>query len=101
MMFVIYLSLPISLSLPSLLSQFYEEVLSKNDTVLMFRSPAVNQTHDIQSLRTIIQLDNVEEELKGFQYHQDPLFDNLTKNIISETSIISVSVSPTPPPLHS
>ncbi|XP_076153290.1 plexin-B2-like [Alosa pseudoharengus] len=70
---------------------FLEEPLLKNDTALLFRSPKVTQTHDLQSLRTIVQLDNQKEDLSGFHYHPDPVFENLTKNIISETSIISVS----------
>uniref|UniRef100_A0A3Q2CJG7 Plexin b2a, tandem duplicate 1 n=1 Tax=Cyprinodon variegatus TaxID=28743 RepID=A0A3Q2CJG7_CYPVA len=65
--------------------------LSKNDTVLEFYSPKVNVCDDVQSLRTFIQLDNMEEELKGFNYHQDPTFDKLAKNTITENIVIIVT----------
>lgn len=66
--------------------------MSKNDTVLQFLSPPVNSSFDPQSLRTLLQLDNVEEELKNFDYHPDPIFNELTKNVITETSVIIVTV---------
>ncbi|XP_070847904.1 plexin-B2a [Chaetodon trifascialis] len=71
--------------------EFVQEALSKNDTVLQFHSPPVNCCSDSQSLRTLIQLDNVMEELKGFDYHPDPTFNKLAKNVITETSIIIVT----------
>uniref|UniRef100_A0A8D3A7Y9 Plexin b2a, tandem duplicate 1 n=1 Tax=Scophthalmus maximus TaxID=52904 RepID=A0A8D3A7Y9_SCOMX len=70
---------------------FVQETLSKNDTVLQFLSPPVNSSLDPQSLRTILQLDNVREELKNFVYHPDPSFNDLAKNVITETSIIIVT----------
>lgn len=66
--------------------------MKENDTVLHFDSPAVNCSCNIQSLQTLLQLDNVEEELKSFAYHPDPTFDELQKNVITETSIIIVTV---------
>ncbi|XP_071370371.1 plexin-B2-like, partial [Centroberyx affinis] len=69
----------------------YQEVLSKNDTVLQFLSPAVNCCSDTQSFRTVVQLDNMTEDLKGFDYHPDPTFNQLAKNVITETSIIIVT----------
>ncbi|XP_040885699.1 plexin-B2a [Toxotes jaculatrix] len=71
--------------------EFVQDTLSKNDTVLQFYSPSVNRSLDIQSLRTILQLDNVMEELKNFDYHPDPSFNELAKNVITETSIIIVT----------
>ncbi|XP_078138128.1 plexin-B2-like isoform X2 [Centroberyx gerrardi] len=71
--------------------EFRQEVLSKNDTILQFLSPAVNCCSDSQSFRTIVQLDNMKEELKGFDYHPDPTFNELAKNVITETSIIIVT----------
>lgn len=72
--------------------QFVEEALSKNNTVLQFHSPAVNGSCNIQALQTFLHLDNVVEELKGFDYHPDPSFNELLKNVITETSIIIVTV---------
>ncbi|XP_034019127.1 plexin-B2-like [Thalassophryne amazonica] len=71
--------------------QFLQGTVSKNDTVLEFFSPAVNCCSDPQSLRTVVHLDNMEEELTGFAYHPDPTFNELTKNVITETSIIIVT----------
>uniref|UniRef100_A0A671Y5U7 Plexin b2a, tandem duplicate 1 n=1 Tax=Sparus aurata TaxID=8175 RepID=A0A671Y5U7_SPAAU len=71
--------------------KFVQEALSKNDTVLQFDSPPANSS-DSQSLRTFLQLDNVKEELKSFDYHPDPTFNQLNKNVITETSIIIVTV---------
>ncbi|KAM6895544.1 plexin-B2a [Xenentodon cancila] len=71
--------------------EFVQEALSKNDTVLQFHSPSVNCCNDGQSLRTVLQLDNVLEELKSFNYHSDPTFNKLDKNVITETSIIIVT----------
>lgn len=73
-------------------SQFVQEAFSKNDTTLYFLSPPVNCCHDIQSLRTVLHLDNVMEDLKGFDYHPNPSFNQLAKNVITETSIIIVTV---------
>ncbi|XP_056134041.1 plexin-B2-like [Lampris incognitus] len=68
-----------------------QEVVKKNDTVLMFYSPAVNCCHDSQSFRTFVKLDNKKEDLKNFDYHPNPTFDKLAKNDITETSIIIVT----------
>ncbi|XP_030576486.1 plexin-B2-like [Archocentrus centrarchus] len=67
------------------------DALSKNDTILQFYSPAVNSSYDTQSLRIYLQLDNVIEELKNFDYYPDPTFNELAKNVITETSIIIVT----------
>ncbi|MEQ2164840.1 hypothetical protein GOODEAATRI_010868, partial [Goodea atripinnis] len=69
--------------------------LSKNDTVLEFYSPEVNccsNCDDSQSVKTLLQLDNLSEELKGFNYHPNPCFNKLAKNVITETGIIIVTV---------
>ncbi|XP_074553968.1 plexin-B2-like [Halichoeres trimaculatus] len=71
--------------------EFVTGSLSKNDTILQFDSPAVNCCLNGQSLRTLLHLDNVVEELKGFDYHPDPTFNKLNKNVITETSIIIVT----------
>uniref|UniRef100_UPI0037E9BEC6 plexin-B2-like n=1 Tax=Semicossyphus pulcher TaxID=241346 RepID=UPI0037E9BEC6 len=71
--------------------EFVQESKSKNDTVLQFDSPPVNCCLDVQSLRTVLHLDNVQEDLKGFDYHPDPSFNKLSKNVITETSIIIVT----------
>ncbi|XP_068565555.1 plexin-B2-like [Cebidichthys violaceus] len=71
--------------------EFVQEALSKNDTVLQFYSPPVNRSVDLQSLRTVVQLDNEKEDLKGFDYHPDPSFNKLDKNIITEPGIIIVT----------
>lgn len=72
--------------------QFVQEGLKENDTVLHFDSPVVNCSCNLQSLRTFLHLDNVVEELRSFTYHPDPTFDELQKNVITETSIIIVTV---------
>lgn len=64
----------------------------KNDTVIMFRSPTVNSSLN-QPFKTYVKLDNFEKELKPFDYFPDPSFNELTKNVITETSIIIVTVS--------
>uniref|UniRef100_A0A673L3B3 Plexin-B2-like n=1 Tax=Sinocyclocheilus rhinocerous TaxID=307959 RepID=A0A673L3B3_9TELE len=73
--------------------KFVQEFSNKSETVLEFLSPAVNKTYINQSLRTIIQLDNLVENLTEFVYHQDPSFDTLTDKAITENSIISVHAS--------
>uniref|UniRef100_A0A674AJ81 Plexin b2b n=1 Tax=Salmo trutta TaxID=8032 RepID=A0A674AJ81_SALTR len=72
-------------------TEYLQEALNKNDTVLQFLSPAVNRSYETQVFRTFIQLDNWVRELKPFDYHPDPAFDSLTKKIITETSIIIVT----------
>uniref|UniRef100_A0A673HVF2 Plexin-B2-like n=1 Tax=Sinocyclocheilus rhinocerous TaxID=307959 RepID=A0A673HVF2_9TELE len=71
--------------------QFVQEVIYKNESVLEFLSPIVNKTYINQSLRTIIQLDNLVENLTEFVYHQDPSFVPLTDKAITENSIINVN----------
>ncbi|TMS05053.1 Plexin-B2 [Larimichthys crocea] len=68
----------------------YEDYHEKNDTVIQFRSPTVNESLN-QHFRTYIHLDNWVKELKPFDYHQNPVFDKLTKNVINEASIIIVT----------
>lgn len=63
-----------------------------NDTLIQFRSPTIISSPN-QHLRTFILLDNWKKELKPFDYHPDPSFNELTKNVITETSIIIVTVS--------
>uniref|UniRef100_A0A1A8RPX9 Plexin b2b n=2 Tax=Nothobranchius rachovii TaxID=451742 RepID=A0A1A8RPX9_9TELE len=62
----------------------------RNDTIIHFRSPTINSSLS-QPFRTYIQLDNWIKELKPFDYHPDPSFDELTKTVITETSIIIVT----------
>lgn len=57
-----------------------------------FLSPAVIWSAS-RSLRAVLQLDNAEEELKAFTYHPDPTFNELSKTVITETSVIIVTVS--------
>uniref|UniRef100_A0A673HT16 Plexin-B2-like n=1 Tax=Sinocyclocheilus rhinocerous TaxID=307959 RepID=A0A673HT16_9TELE len=71
--------------------EFVQEVIYKNESVLEFLSPIVNKTYINQSLRTIIQLDNLVENLTEFVYHQDPSFVPLTDKAITENSIINVN----------
>uniref|UniRef100_A0A672SP76 Plexin B2 n=1 Tax=Sinocyclocheilus grahami TaxID=75366 RepID=A0A672SP76_SINGR len=71
--------------------EFVQEVSYKNESVLEFLSPIVNKTYINQSLRTIIQLDNLVENLTEFVYHQDPSFVPLTDKAITENSIINVN----------
>ena len=46
-----------------------------------------------QHHRIFIKLDNWEKELKPFDYHPDPIFNDLMKKVITEASIIIVTVS--------
>lgn len=73
--------------LPS--SQYAHE---KNDTVIQFRSPVVNGSMN-QPFKTYIHLDNWKKELKNFDYHPDPTFDEMPTKVITEASIIIVTVS--------
>ncbi|KAM8750520.1 plexin-B2b [Acanthopagrus schlegelii] len=68
-------------------SEFAHE---KNDTVIQFRSPTVNSSLN-KPFRTYIQLDKWEKELKPFDYHPDPVFDELLNKVITEASIIIVT----------
>ncbi|XP_052321589.1 plexin-B2b [Oncorhynchus keta] len=72
-------------------TEYLQEALNKNDTVLRFLSPAINRSSETQVFRTFIQLDNWVRELKPFDYHPNPAFNPLTKKIITETSIIIVT----------
>lgn len=67
----------------------------KNDTVIQFSSPTANVSVS-QHVQTFILLDNWRKELKPFDYHPDPSFNELTKTVFTETSIISVTVSAEP-----
>uniref|UniRef100_A0A8C9YPW1 Plexin b2b n=1 Tax=Sander lucioperca TaxID=283035 RepID=A0A8C9YPW1_SANLU len=62
----------------------------KNDTVIQFWSPTVNSSLN-QPFKTYIQLDNWEKELKPFDYQPNPIFNKLTKKVITEASIIIVT----------
>uniref|UniRef100_A0A8C2CKX2 Plexin b2a n=1 Tax=Cyprinus carpio TaxID=7962 RepID=A0A8C2CKX2_CYPCA len=75
--------------------QFFQEFSFKNESVLEFLSPIVNKTYINQSLRTIIQMDNLVENLTEFIYHQDPSFVPLTDKAITENSIINVNATMT------
>lgn len=68
-----------------------EEFTFKNDTVIVFMSPAVNETYD--SFTTSVYLDNYQKTLTPFEYHRDPLFDELSKTVITENSMIIITVS--------
>ncbi|XP_062246095.1 plexin-B2b [Platichthys flesus] len=67
-----------------------ENAREKNDTVIQFQSPTVNASLN-QHFKTSIKLDNWERELKPFDYHPDPSFNELTKKVITEASIIIVT----------
>ncbi|XP_019898522.3 plexin-B2 [Esox lucius] len=72
--------------------EYVQDYVSKNDTVLEFESPEVNMSQAGQlAFRTLLQLDNVQVELKNFMYHTNPTFDRLAKDVITETSIIIVT----------
>uniref|UniRef100_A0A8C2BD02 Plexin b2b n=1 Tax=Cyprinus carpio TaxID=7962 RepID=A0A8C2BD02_CYPCA len=60
----------------AVLEEFVEGSKHKNDTVIMFLSPAVNES---QFFRTYVQLDDLQTELTPFEYHPDPTFDRLNK----------------------
>lgn len=64
----------------------------KNDTVIQFRSPPVNDSLS-RVARTYIKLDNWEKDLRNFDYHPDPVFYELPKKVFTEASIIIVTVS--------
>ncbi|KAK5867082.1 hypothetical protein PBY51_011601 [Eleginops maclovinus] len=71
-------------------SQVFEIAHEKNDTVIQFRSPTVDSYLN-QPFKAFIKLDNMEEELKPFDYYRDPRFNELTKRVINEASIIIVT----------
>lgn len=73
--------------------RFTQYAHGKNDSAIEFQSPTLNDSLN-QHVRTFILLDNYHKELKPFTYYPDPVFDNLTKNVINEASIIIVTVSP-------
>ncbi|XP_064175637.1 plexin-B2-like isoform X2 [Anguilla rostrata] len=68
--------------------EFVEEALRKNNTALYFHSPAVDSA---KCLRAYVALDNVQAPLESFSYHPNPHFDDITKRVITENSIISVT----------
>ncbi|XP_056307346.1 plexin-B2b [Danio aesculapii] len=68
--------------------EFVEDFQHKNDTMVTFLSPAVNES---QSFRTFVQLDNLQMELTPFEYHPNPTFDELSKSVITENSMIIVT----------
>ncbi|KAM7414940.1 hypothetical protein PAMA_019658 [Pampus argenteus] len=68
----------------------FEDAQEKNDTVIKFRSPTVNNSLN-QHFKTYIQLDNWVKELKPFDYHPDPTFDEFTNKVITEAGIIIVT----------
>lgn len=72
-----------------------QKVISKNETVLEFLSPAVNVSLEDQSLRTVLELDNIQENLTEFEYHSNPVFEKMVDKSISAGSIIIVHVSAT------
>lgn len=76
-----------------MVSCFTQYAHGKNDTAIEFQSPTVNDSLN-QHVRTYIHLDNWSKELKPFAYYPDPVFDNLTKDVFNEASIIIVTVSP-------
>uniref|UniRef100_A0A3Q3JHN6 Sema domain-containing protein n=1 Tax=Monopterus albus TaxID=43700 RepID=A0A3Q3JHN6_MONAL len=70
--------------------QHFQNAHEKNDTTIQFWSPTVNNTLN-QHFKTYIHLDNYVKELKPFDYHPDPIFNELTKKVITEASIIIVT----------
>lgn len=77
-------------------SQFVQKALSQNETVLEFLSPSVNDTDGDLSFRTVLELDNIQENLTQFEYHANPVFTAITDKPISAGSIIIVHVSVSP-----
>uniref|UniRef100_A0A8C1IFI3 Plexin b2b n=1 Tax=Cyprinus carpio TaxID=7962 RepID=A0A8C1IFI3_CYPCA len=73
------LSRETSLAVCLLFSQFVEKSTFKNDTLIKFVSPAVNES---QFFRAYVQLDNLQTELTPFEYHPDPTFDLSARNVI-------------------
>ncbi|XP_053544414.1 plexin-B2a isoform X1 [Ictalurus punctatus] len=71
-------------------AEFVRKVISKNETVLEFLSPAVNVSLEDQSLRTVLELDNIQENLTEFEYHSNPVFEKMVDKSISAGSIIIV-----------
>lgn len=69
-----------------------QDAHKKNDTVMQFHSPTVSSSPN-QHFRAHLHLDNWVKELKPFDYHPDPVFNDLTKKVITEASIIIVTVS--------
>ncbi|KAJ8374068.1 hypothetical protein SKAU_G00046480 [Synaphobranchus kaupii] len=69
-------------------TKFVEEAVTKNDTALQFLSPEVDSR---SCLRAYVSLDNVRADLEPFDYYLNPVFDELTKKVITENSIISVT----------
>ncbi|XP_042351980.1 plexin-B2b [Plectropomus leopardus] len=68
----------------------FEVAHEKNDTFIKFHSPTVSRLQN-QPLKTYVQLDNWVKELKPFDYHPNPSFNNWTKKVITEASIIIVT----------
>ncbi|XP_020774814.2 plexin-B2b [Boleophthalmus pectinirostris] len=66
-----------------------ERYREKNDSMIQFSSPAVNASGG--HFTTFIQLDNWVRELKPFEYHPNPTFNNISKKVITEASIIIVT----------
>ncbi|XP_037623495.1 plexin-B2b [Sebastes umbrosus] len=69
----------------------FEGSHEKNDTVMEFRSPTVHSSSPNQPFETFIMLDNFQRDLKPFDYHPNPSFTNLSKKVITKTSIIIVT----------
>ncbi|KAM9754115.1 plexin-B2b [Menidia menidia] len=67
-----------------------EEAHEKNDTFIQFRSPTIHGLLN-QHFKTYIHLDNWVKELKPFDYYPNPIFNNVTKKVITEASIIIVT----------
>ncbi|KAM4573448.1 plexin-B2b isoform 1-T4 [Odontesthes bonariensis] len=64
----------------------------KNDTFIQFRSPTIHVPLN-QHFKAHIHLDNWVKELKPFDFYPDPVFNNVTKKVITEASIIIVTGS--------
>ncbi|XP_055048270.2 plexin-B2b [Misgurnus anguillicaudatus] len=69
--------------------EFVEASTHKNDTVIVFMSPTINDTYEF--FRTYVELDNLKTELTPFEYHPDPSFHKLSKTVITENSMIIVT----------
>ena len=77
------------------LSDIFQESHRKNDSVIEFHSPELNSSLN-QPFKTYIHLDNLVKELKPFDYFPNPSFNEVTKKVITEASIIIVTVSEGP-----
>lgn len=76
---------------PSNPAEFVQEVHYRNDTILEFHSPSIQNVSKDLSLMTVLELDSIQENLEEFEYIPNPEFDPLDDNSISPGRIKIVS----------